>query len=109
MPIFSITRREAMFDGTVNETISRRRNVSKPNFSTAPAPSVAKPRFQNAASRRQPISTQWSEVSLKAWHGQSNVPCKRHEAWNLDGPQPKAVLLEMSFDSIRQSVAFCPG
>src|SRR4051812_49886571 len=52
-PIFSITRRERTFSGTVYETISSSPTRSKPNANTARAASVARPRSEEHTSELQ--------------------------------------------------------
>jgi hypothetical protein len=57
MPILSITRREAMFEGVVNETISSSPQTSKPHCTDALAASVANPSRWRSGWMDQPTST----------------------------------------------------
>ena len=65
MPMRSITARERTLARVVKETISVSPIRSKPACSAARAASLASPRPQNGRARRQPISTQGEQGSVR--------------------------------------------
>jgi hypothetical protein len=85
--MFSITRRERTFCGTVNETISW-----SPAFCRPP------PDFD---ARR--------EGSLKRRHGQSDEPREPGYVRDLHCPQPESMPREVRFDAFHQRIALLAG
>jgi len=45
------------------------------------------------------------EMRLKRRNREAHEPCKRYDTRNLDGPQTKAVVIEVPFNAIDQSIA----
>src|SRR6202041_2241388 len=89
IPIFSITRRDLRFPGTVNDTSSEICKLSNASPTTARAPSVASPFPQCSADNRHPISTHGVNAASKEGIARPIKPMNQRSSRNSAAYNPK--------------------
>jgi len=86
------------FQPELGEAVVARRTGSLGSVAKAPIVASQPPTYLHA----------WSEVRLKAWHRETCKAYKISDANQLDRPQPKAISIEVLFNTFRKRIAL-PG